>query len=35
LSEEDLLALIAYMKSTSSAANGPPATGSESTHEHD
>jgi len=35
LSEEDLLALIAYLKSTSSTANDPPAIGSESTHEHD
>jgi cytochrome c oxidase subunit II len=35
LSEEDLVALIAYLKSTSTAANDPPALGSESTHEHD
>lgn len=35
LSEEDLLALIAYLKSTSTAASDPPAIGSESTHEHD
>lgn len=33
LSEEDLLALIAYLKSTSTTANQPPAIGSESTHE--
>jgi cytochrome c oxidase subunit 2 len=35
LSEEDLLALLAYLKSTSIATSQPPAIGSESTHEHD
>jgi len=35
LSEEDLLALLAYLKSTSIATSEPPAIGSESTHEHE
>jgi cytochrome c oxidase subunit 2 len=35
LSEEDLVALIADLRSTSTAVNDPPAIGSESTREHD
>ncbi|MEO8809649.1 MAG: cytochrome c oxidase subunit II [Rhodanobacter sp.] len=33
IDESDMLALIAYLKSTSATASQPPATGSESTHE--
>ena len=33
LREDELLALIAYLKSTANAANDPPAAGAESTHE--